>query len=280
MLDLGGRGAGGRRSEREVAQLAGSETPTNPIVKQRRRGASSEQALPLGSDDPRKEKRRVRTILATHELLPKGLDLEGLGIETGRVSIRLSSGARRRICPVCGRGLSRDTAATPARFRTYPGTGSWWRSRSAPVASSATRARARGHLLRAAAGRGRPRPQDRPFGRGADGDRTRVERQGRGEQKIPGALQSVEFLRKRTRIGFADSDLSAKDLPARDQEICSPFPLCPGASDEPSSRLRAYATASSKVSARLSVRAASKTRSPRSERALEMTLSYMERSGL
>lgn len=61
----------------------------------------------MGSVELRKEKRRVRTVFATHELLPKGLDLESLSIETGRVSIRLSSGAKRCICPVCGRGSSR-----------------------------------------------------------------------------------------------------------------------------------------------------------------------------
>jgi transposase len=49
----------------------------------------------------------VRTVIATHELLPKGLHLEGLGIEAGRVSIRAASGARGARCPACGRGSSR-----------------------------------------------------------------------------------------------------------------------------------------------------------------------------
>jgi transposase len=49
----------------------------------------------------------VRAAIATHELLPKGLDLESLLIETGRVSIRVSSGTRRSVCPLCGRGSSR-----------------------------------------------------------------------------------------------------------------------------------------------------------------------------
>ena len=41
-------------------------------------------ALPLGSVESGKEKHRLRTAIATHELLPKGLDLESLSIETGR----------------------------------------------------------------------------------------------------------------------------------------------------------------------------------------------------
>ena len=45
----------------------------------------------------------MRTVVATHELLPKGLRLESLGIQTGHVSIRVSSEARRSRCPVCGR---------------------------------------------------------------------------------------------------------------------------------------------------------------------------------
>ena len=49
----------------------------------------------------------MRTAIAPHELLPKGLDLEGLSIETGRVSISVSSGTSRSVCPLCGRGSSR-----------------------------------------------------------------------------------------------------------------------------------------------------------------------------
>ena len=49
----------------------------------------------------------MRTAIATHELLPEDLDLESLSIEAGRVSISVSSGARRCLCPVCGRGSSR-----------------------------------------------------------------------------------------------------------------------------------------------------------------------------
>jgi transposase len=49
----------------------------------------------------------MRTAIAAHELLPEGLRLESLGIETGRVTISVSSGARRCVCPLCGRGSSR-----------------------------------------------------------------------------------------------------------------------------------------------------------------------------
>jgi transposase IS204/IS1001/IS1096/IS1165 family protein len=49
----------------------------------------------------------MRTAIATHELFPEGLRLEGLSIETGRVSIRVSSGTKRSHRPVSGRGSSR-----------------------------------------------------------------------------------------------------------------------------------------------------------------------------
>lgn len=49
----------------------------------------------------------MRTVVASHELLPKGLELESLSVETGHVSICAGSGARRCICPVCGHGSSR-----------------------------------------------------------------------------------------------------------------------------------------------------------------------------
>ena len=49
----------------------------------------------------------MRTVVASHELLPKGLELESLNVETGRVSIRVGTGATRCICPVCGHGSSR-----------------------------------------------------------------------------------------------------------------------------------------------------------------------------
>lgn len=49
----------------------------------------------------------MRTVVASHELLPKGLELESLSLETGHVSICAGSGARRCICPLCGHTASR-----------------------------------------------------------------------------------------------------------------------------------------------------------------------------
>jgi transposase len=49
----------------------------------------------------------MRTAIATHKLLPKGLDLESLNIETGCLSICVSSGTSRSVYPLCGRGSSR-----------------------------------------------------------------------------------------------------------------------------------------------------------------------------
>jgi transposase len=49
----------------------------------------------------------MRTAKAAHELLPEGLYLESLSIETGRVSVRVASGASKARCPVCGLVSSR-----------------------------------------------------------------------------------------------------------------------------------------------------------------------------
>jgi hypothetical protein len=49
----------------------------------------------------------MRTVVASHELLPKGLELESLSVETGCVSISVSPGAEGCFCPVCGRHSSR-----------------------------------------------------------------------------------------------------------------------------------------------------------------------------
>jgi transposase len=49
----------------------------------------------------------MRTVVAGHELLPKGLELESLSVETGRVSIHVGPGAARCVCPVCGHVSSR-----------------------------------------------------------------------------------------------------------------------------------------------------------------------------
>ena len=49
----------------------------------------------------------MRTVIAAHELLPGGLRLESLSIDAGRVTISVSSGSGRCVCPVCGRGFPR-----------------------------------------------------------------------------------------------------------------------------------------------------------------------------
>ena len=49
----------------------------------------------------------MRNPIEPHELLPKGLRIEGLGIEPGRVSISVSSGTEGRGCSLCGRDSSR-----------------------------------------------------------------------------------------------------------------------------------------------------------------------------
>ena len=49
----------------------------------------------------------MRTAIAPHKLLPKGLRLEGLSSEPGRVSIRVASETSRSRCPLCGCGSSR-----------------------------------------------------------------------------------------------------------------------------------------------------------------------------
>lgn len=49
----------------------------------------------------------MRTVIADHELLPKGLKLESLSIETGHVSISVGSDSRRSPCPLCGHRSAR-----------------------------------------------------------------------------------------------------------------------------------------------------------------------------
>lgn len=49
----------------------------------------------------------MRTVIAPHQLLPKGLLLESLSIETGRVRICVESVASGSRCPLCARGSSR-----------------------------------------------------------------------------------------------------------------------------------------------------------------------------
>src|SRR5829696_4165426 len=49
----------------------------------------------------------MRTFISNHELLPRGLRLEGLGIEAGKVTLLASSCESRARCPLCGSGSSR-----------------------------------------------------------------------------------------------------------------------------------------------------------------------------
>ena len=49
----------------------------------------------------------MRTAIAPHQLLPKGLELRSLTFETERVSIHVSSGTGRSVCPLCSRDSSR-----------------------------------------------------------------------------------------------------------------------------------------------------------------------------
>jgi hypothetical protein len=49
----------------------------------------------------------MRTVIASHELLLRGLKLESLSMETGRVSISVGSDSTRSPCPVCGHRSAR-----------------------------------------------------------------------------------------------------------------------------------------------------------------------------
>ena len=50
----------------------------------------------------------MRTVnFANHKLLPRGLELESLSIDAGKVTIFTRSGKSRARCPVCGRDSSR-----------------------------------------------------------------------------------------------------------------------------------------------------------------------------
>jgi transposase len=56
----------------------------------------------------------VRTVnFANHKLLPRGLDLQSLSIEAGKITIFVSSGESKARCPLCGHGSSR----THSRYR-------------------------------------------------------------------------------------------------------------------------------------------------------------------
>jgi transposase len=76
----------------------------------------------------------VRTAIATDELLPKGLVLEGLSIETGCVILSVSSEAQRCACPLCGRHSSRTHSRYPRIVSDLP-----WHGISVELAVSARR---------------------------------------------------------------------------------------------------------------------------------------------
>jgi transposase len=76
----------------------------------------------------------VRTAIATHELLPKGLALEGLSIETGCVILSVSSEAQRCACPLCGRHSSRTHSRYSRIVSDLP-----WHGISVELAVSARR---------------------------------------------------------------------------------------------------------------------------------------------
>ena len=62
----------------------------------------------------------MRTAIAPHELLPKGLELESVGIDTGRINIRVASGKSRARCPLCGCGSSRVHSRYSRTVRDLP----------------------------------------------------------------------------------------------------------------------------------------------------------------
>jgi len=49
----------------------------------------------------------MRTVIANHKLLPKGLEFEGLCIEAGKVALLVRSCESGACCPVCGSGSLR-----------------------------------------------------------------------------------------------------------------------------------------------------------------------------
>jgi hypothetical protein len=66
----------------------------------------------------------MRTSIATHELLPKGLYLENLSIETGRVSICGVGDQEAPLPALRSAAPPGSTAVTLARSQTFPGTAS------------------------------------------------------------------------------------------------------------------------------------------------------------
>jgi len=74
----------------------------------------------------------MRTVVAAHQLLPERLSLESLSIESGRVSISVSSGTRRSRCSLCGRGSCRVHSRYSRTVSDLPPTGPYsWTSSAA-----------------------------------------------------------------------------------------------------------------------------------------------------
>ena len=63
----------------------------------------------------------MRTAIATHELLPEGLYLESLSIETGRVSISAASETRRSRCPLSSGHEFQRSVSSPDRLQPCAG---------------------------------------------------------------------------------------------------------------------------------------------------------------
>ena len=63
----------------------------------------------------------MRTAIALHELLPEGLYLECLSIETGRVGISAASRTRRSLCLLCSRGSSLEVHSLRRDFNLSRG---------------------------------------------------------------------------------------------------------------------------------------------------------------
>src|SRR5829696_852687 len=148
--------------------------------------------------------------VVSHELLPKGLELESLSLETGHVSICAQSGASRGTCPLCGHGSSRVHSRYVRTVSDLPWHGicvtfkirarrffcdeascerKIFRERLPPpsarkICSSRKTLRQRRSgwreedILRALGGGSRSRPKDRSAGGGLARDRPRTRRQG------------------------------------------------------------------------------------------------------
>jgi transposase len=62
----------------------------------------------------------MRTIIANHDLIPRGLHLEKLSIEAGKVTLFATSCESRARCPVCGHDSSRTHSRYLRTFSDLP----------------------------------------------------------------------------------------------------------------------------------------------------------------